>query len=279
MTPRWLRVEHPWADLVLHVLAHIRDLARFPSGLWEPGYVQFVADVAGPVEERALADDVFVLGQSVDSHQALAKLHLLACLFDTPEQALRCIAKDLADLTASDVAAPRLIGAVAACGPAAEVLRTAALLEEEVWRALPDETFDASQLESELVAVRQLAPLLESFELFVSRPLGFRGRVFGSEIWVGVPGPTNEPSAPHVAWQAGHEATVAEVARYADQLLDERTIEHVALILFAERAAAGRCAASHRTWLEALSGVPELSRKVLGSDARRVLDTLASDLG
>ena len=227
MTLQRLRFGRPWADLVLHVLGPRSGPRSFPFrplGAW-------LREIRRPRGRacrgaRSGRGRVPCLARAIDSHQALARLHLLACLFDTPQQARRCIATDLADLPASDVAAPGLIGAVAACGPAAEVLRTAALLEEEVWRALPDEEFDASQLESELAAVGQLAPLLRSFELFLSRPLGFRGRVFGSEIWVGVPGSIDGLGARHVAWQAGHEATVAEVARHADQLLDERTIEH-----------------------------------------------------
>ncbi len=257
-------------------MAHVQPLARFPAGLWEPGYVRFVAEAAGPVEQRALAEDIAVLGQSVDSHEALAKLHLLACLFESPEQAQACIATDLSKLSASDVAAPRLISTVAACGPVAEVLRTAALLEEETWRALPKGSFSVTELERELLAVGRLTPRLESFKLFVSRPLGFRGRVLGPEIWIGVPGLFDGPSARHVAWQAGHEATVAEVAQRAKGRISERSVEHVALILLKERAAAAQCAVSHREWLEVLSGVPELTRTALGDDARQILETLGS---
>jgi hypothetical protein len=84
------------------------------------------------------------------------------------------------------------------------------------------------------------------------RSLRLRGRLWHRELLVGVPGDDLGPSVHHVAWQASHEATVLEVSRRARDLgvdLAERSVERIALVLLAERAAKARRSVEHARWL------------------------------
>lgn len=274
MRARRLKLSRPWADLVLHVLAHVQSLSRFPAGLWDPAYAAFVAGAAGPACERALGQDVDVLGRAIGSHEQLARLHLLACLFETPEQALASAAMDLAQLTAQQVAEPRVLAALAECGPVAEVLRAAAMLEVDAWRSLPDAAFPETETSDAFDAMRGLAPRLGDFRLCVSRALGLRGRVLAGEIWLGIPGVPGGPTTEHVAWQAAHEACVAEVAERARAVLGEREVEHVALVLLSERARGAQRASAHRSWLSTMTGLPPLTEHALTPPAREILQRL-----
>lgn len=274
MRARRLRQSRPWADLVLHVLAHVQSLSRFPAALWDPAYAAFVAGATGPACERALGQDVEVLGRVIGSHEQLARLHLLACLFETPEQALASATIDLAQLTAQEGAEPRVLAALAECGPVAEVLRSAALLEVDAWRSLPDAAFPEAETSDAFDAMRGLAPRLGEFRLCVSRALGFRGRVLAGEIWLGIPGVPGGPTAAHVAWQGAHEACVAEVAERARAVLGEREVEHVALVLLSDRARFAERVSAHQNWLSTMSGLPPLAAHALTPAAREILEQL-----
>src|SRR5581483_7174316 len=136
--------------------------------------------------------------------------------------------------------APELLPALAG-DPAVEVLRAAAELELPLLARLPPIAADLAALGRALDEVAAAAPLLPRCRVGVARALGRRGRVMGREIWVG--------AAPieHAAWQAAHEATVAEVAAHAAQ--DHDAVELAALALLAHRARASGLEAAHRAWL------------------------------
>jgi hypothetical protein len=96
--------------------------------------------------------------------------------------------------------------------------------------------------------------------------------VFGQEIWVGEPGAALAIGAAHVAWQAGHEATVKEVGEVAHGKLAERQVEQVAVVLLAERAAEAGRKGDHAQWLSHLGDPgPSTRRADLDPDALEVL--------
>ena len=128
---------------------------------------------------------------------------------------------------------------------AVEILRAAAELELPLLARLPPVDVDLAALALALDEVARAAPLLPSCPVGVARALGRRGRVMGREIWVG-----DAPIA-HSAWQAAHEATVAEVverARGAGESADHDRVEWAAVALLADRARAAGLAEGHRAW-------------------------------
>ncbi|MBX3127231.1 MAG: hypothetical protein KF718_10980 [Polyangiaceae bacterium] len=275
-TPPAFGQRRPWAELVFHVLAHVRGGRDQPASVWEPRYVAWVAGLAGKAESRCLGQDARLLGQ-VARHQAMAALQLMAWLFDGVEQAEAVACRDIAQLGAREVAAPELLGPLAELGPLSEVLRAAALLEREVVDALPPPAPRLDELADRLVALAKVAPELEQSVVCCVRPLWLRGRVRGSEIWVGCPEADRGPTPEHVAWQAAHEATVHEVGRRSRHLgaaLTERVGEQVALTLLKTRAAARGLQREHARWLGHFGSLPPLGRDALGQDARAVFDSL-----
>ena len=116
---------------------------------------------------------------------------------------------------------------------------------------------------------RTVAPELSRFDVGVVRSLVRRGRVFEDAIWVGAPGDA-APWADRelVAWQAAHEATVAELS--AARLPFEEH-EHAAVVLLAERAARAGEGASHARWLATLAA-PSPRRESLAQGARSAVD-------
>ena len=130
--------------------------------------------------------------------------------------------------------------------PAVEVLRAAAELELPLVARLPPVDVDLAALALALGEVARAAPLLPCCAVGVSRALRRRGRVMGREIWVG------EAPVEHSAWQAAHEATVAEVverARSAGEGTDHDRVERAAIALLARRAVEAGLTQGHRAWL------------------------------
>ena len=118
-------------------------------------------------------------------------------------------------------------------------------------------------------------------------PHAVRGGPTRGVIWVGAPDGDVGPSAEHAAWQAAHEATVAEVgdhdardrdardrdAREREARLGFDDLEHAAVALLAARADEVGLAASHARWLAALTA-PDPRAEALSPRARAVYDTL-----
>ena len=233
-----------WAEVVFHVLAHVpaRDL---PSSLHSAWYVSFAEALLGPAAQRPLGQDVAVLRVLMRDHRALAAVQGLAFLWRDSSEALACSEREMAALTAHDVVCPRLLAQLNVHAYALEALRGAALLEAEVYVTLPPPALDTRALDEALVALTACAPTLASARVTALRPLTRHGRVLRSSIFVGVPGAG--VSLQHVAMQAAHEATVAEVLSHATAL-PERQVEEVALSVLAERCARTPHAAAHRAW-------------------------------
>ena len=245
-----------WADLVFHVLAHVRPIGPFPSSLFDETYIAFAARHAGPPSNRALETDVATLARIVTSHESLARLQWVARLFEDPIAAQAVARCELSELRDHDVADAAALRALSGLWNAAEVLRAAAELEAPHYAKLPRVVADP-ELAAALERVSDAAPWLSGLRVECLRALRLRGRVFEAKIWVGVPCAELYVSAEHVAVQAGHEATVAEVgdaARAQGRRLGERDIEHDALVLFAERAARSGIAGAHASWWAELTG-------------------------
>ncbi len=237
-----------WADLVFHVLAHAAGTRNLPASVYDPVYVAFCERSLGPAEERTLAEDALALSKLATSHQELARVGLVAWLFDTVERARSVATRELETLEPSDVDHPEILPALRRAPAQVELLRCAAELERPFFDKLPGVAFDEAELARALRRVTAAAPELARADVRVVRSLRLRGRVRGVEIWVGAPEPALGLAHPHVAWQAAHEASVAEVARQAPEL-EEREVEHVAVVLLAERAARAEMAAEHGRWL------------------------------
>lgn len=248
-----------FADLAFHVLAHAPIDAA--ASAWDPTYVAWSAARLGPASERALGEDARALAATLGSHEALVRAQLLAWLFDEDVRASSHFERALSELAPSDVdahGAPDVLAYVAG-DRGAELLWCAIALEAEHHARLPPVSpASIAALAEALDVVRPAAPALDRFDVRVVRSLRLRGRVRGREIWVGAPDPELGPSAEHAAWQAAHEATVAEIEEREPSLGFE-DLELAAVRLLDERAADVGQAGAHARWLSGLR-VPNLAR-------------------
>lgn len=269
-----------WADLVFHVLAHVRQTAMLAASVYDPVYVRFAERHLGPAASRSLGADCDVLGRVVNTHPALAQVGLLAWLFREIGPARRLASVDLAALPESAVDAPDLLGPLRAQGPAVEVLRCACELERPSFELLPPACTDQTPLGDALASVSGLAPALAGCTVATIRSLRLRGRVRQSEIWVGTPSTEEPPSLDHVVFQALHEATVLEIwraVRASGARIDERAIEHAAVVLLAGRARAHGEARRHRDWLAHFGAhAPPTSETTLAPALRELVRTRAA---
>ena len=233
----------------MHVLAHVP--VDVPAGLFDPIYVAFAARYAGKAEARELGEDARALAQLLGTHEDMARVQLLGWLFDDLEQALACAERDLVVLEAADVARPELLAPLRALEAPVELLRCAAMLEEEAMAKLPGLSTDTRALTALFEELAPIAPRLGEHALLPVRALRLRGRVREREIWIGVPSAELELDAEHVVFMACHEATVHELSVVGGH---EREIEVAALALMRERAVAAGFAERHARWMSHLRG-------------------------
>ena len=259
-----------WPDLVFHVLAHVAGTAALPASAYDPAYVGWAARHLGSAHDRPLGEDAIALAALLPSHELLATAQLVAWLFESVEQAMACADRDLLALGPGDVDDAAALRALVLPSPAhagAEFLRCAALLEAEAHASLPPATVERDPLAAILDDQLVVAPDLQRFALMPLRALRLRGRVHCSpaaeraEIWTGLPSAEPGPTLQHVAWQAAHEATVAEVGRLwraecAAEPLGERGVEAVSVVLLGARARAAGRAAAHCAWLAHFAAPP-----------------------
>ena len=257
-----------WAELVFHVLAHVRGTAHLPASVYDETYVSFVESHVGPAATRTLAEDAAALTAALPNHETLARGQLVARLFDSIESAMSHAATDLEDLGGAATTL-RLVAR------GAELLRCAALLEADTFATLPAATRDLVELNAALEVTQRVSPTLADHKLMLLRPLRLRGRLFHDEIWLGAPDAVLGPSAEHVAWQAAHEASVGEVACAAHRTA-ERGIEHIALVLMTERAADAGLADAHAHWLAHFGELPTPQRDALNEPSRAILTRIRS---
>jgi hypothetical protein len=229
-----------WENAVFHVLAHVRATRDLASSVYDPAYVALVEESVGPARDRTLEEDAHLLGQALPSFDALARVQALAWLFRSEARVRSACGRDLAALAPEDVDAPALLPALAG-DPAAEILRAAAELEMPLLPRLPPLAMDLGELGRALDVAALAAPLLRACRVFVVRALGLRGRVMGREVWIGDAPPE------HAAWQAAHEATVAEIGKG-----EHAAVEGAALVLLARRAGEAGLGEAHARWLSHL---------------------------
>jgi hypothetical protein len=241
-----------WADLVFHVLAHVRATASLSASLYDAEYGEWCAGILGDPEGRELAADARVLAELAPSHDELAFLQLLAWLFDDEARARAVETIDLTDLDGAAVDDRALLAVLKKSGTRAlralEVLRCAAALERHAFARLPEVARDDDALRTALAGVVPAAPALVRHRIVTVRALRLRGRVRGEEIWIGAPGACRGPSLDHVAWQAAHEATVAEL-HDAWVRKGHDALETAALRLLATRARDAGLEDPHARWL------------------------------
>ncbi len=241
-----------WPELVFHVLAHVEQTAALPASAFDASYCAFVEQHVGPCVQRPLGEDAALLGRALSGHGQLARLQLLAWLFEDAEHALAVAQRDLTELTGEQVARPRLLSQLPLADPLLEALRCAALLECEVMDQLPPVSCDAAVVGGALAQLSQVAPRLRDLRWRPLRALGWRGRVAFGEIWTGVPaGWSGAPTVAHVAWQAAHEATVIELAERYPQMAELAT-EQLAVLLLHRRAGTLGLEPAHADWSRAL---------------------------
>jgi len=264
-----------WADLVFHVLAHVRATAHLPSSNYDSTYVRYSQRYLGPAEQRVLGEDAVVLGRVASTHDSLSILQLLAWLYASIERAEAGAASTLEDSDSDDVDEPELLTVLRRTGPAVEILRCAAFLELESWSTLPAVDIDKGELQSCLDRACGAAPHLERCRVCVVRSLRLRGRVRRREIWVGAPLQPLALSSAHAAWQAAHEATVSEVAEVMAAMGRQatfRSVEHVAVVLLAERSRVAGMERDHAQWFAHLGKPPSKQPSDLSSDEVVVLN-------
>lgn len=259
-----------FAELVFHVLAHVPG--DVPASVFDPAYVAFVEKHAGPSASRPLGEDVAILARGATTHDILARLQMLAWVFQgelrAPED------RTLAELTDVDDRSALTAVTRADVVALAEVLRASAELEADVYAALPRTTVERSVLDRALAEVSVAAPFLRACTIECVRPLRLRGRVRGRQIWVGEPSEDLGPTSEHAAFQAAHEATVAEVAEEARRLgiaHDHHALEHAALVTFAERALHAGLGSRHARWISHLARLPEIDRAAVPAPYRALV--------
>lgn len=179
-----------------------------------------------------------MIAAAAPTHDALARVQLLAWLWKDVTHAAACSDRTLAELTDPDVDEPAVLRALAG-SRAAELLRAAAELEADVVAGLPRST--------SLPPVAPVAPWVAQFRASGVRPLRLRGRVFRDEILVGVPCASLGPTAEHVAWQTAHEATVAILHRLVPNAAFE-PLERAALVMLFEHAQRTGQGEAHARW-------------------------------
>ena len=250
----------PWARAVLHVLAHV-DVGAVAASCHCPSWIAWAEERLGPAEERPLAEDARTLARVAGAHDVLARAHGVVWLFDGADDARAVAGKDLADLRDDEVRRPTALRLAREVALVSEILRAAAELELPVLARAPIPDARDEALERELARVRAAAPALDAFAIALAPPLGLRGRVLEDEIVVGRPGFAGA-DAEHVAWQAAHEATVAEIVARGDPSRHD-DVERAAIALLRSRARASGLAVEHARWLSrmdlsALGAIPDV---------------------
>ncbi len=271
--PLLLRTPPRYAELVFHVLAHVRRSAAAPASVYDPDWIEHSRRTLGDASERTLAEDAEALGVLAPGHEDLARAQLVAWLFRDHARARACATRDLSELRAEDVDAPELLEPLTHSERAAELLRVAAELEAPFFDRLPAAALDWAPLEAALTQLVAVAPELGRCTVAVLRPLRLRGRVRGSSIWIGAPDLERGPGVQHVAWQAAHEATVREVGLAARAA--ERRVEQMAVVLLATRAERGGARLEHLRWLAHFGpNAPDASVSALSNDERSLVYSL-----
>jgi len=262
-----------WGDLVFHVLAHVPPARRVAASVYDKVYVDFVKKHAGPASGRTLAEDAQALGKLAVTHEELASVQQLAWLHETIKSAQAAARWELRELGPEQVDAPEVLSGLVRTAPAAELLRRAALLEEQVWASLPAEV-DGRALQQAFEIVMPTAPWLHRCRVRLVRSLRLRGRVRGNEIWVGMPMVALDLGSEHVAWQAAHEATVREasvMARKNGMSATYGLVEPVAVVALASRSKRAGLQHEHGNWYGHLARPPSIHPEPLLPEQRHLL--------
>lgn len=239
-----------WTEAVFHVLAHV-PIGRVAASCHDERWIAFAEERFGPMRERALAEDVVVLSQSLADHDLLASAHGVAWIWSWLPKARAASTQDLDALSPDDVDDVRALALARKSGAASEVLRAAAELElRHVASLEPIADSSLVEVRAAVEAIAPAAPKDAALSIALVRPLPRRGRVFGGKIYVGAPNVAGG-EASHVAWQILHEASVVEATRVLGSAAFVE-VERRAIGVLRSRARAAGLAASHDRWLATL---------------------------
>lgn len=273
----------PYAELVYHVLAHVESAPELAAGTYNPTYVSYCGAHLGSTAERTLGEDARALSALLSDHEKLARVQVLAWLYETVEASGATEALEFSRVTEADGARePALQYLREAPSVELELLRCAVALEREHWERLPHVCSGRvvspgalQEQEARISALEAVAPYLCQVQVQGIFPLSYRGRAFADSVLVGVPGRgAGMPSLQHVGLQAAHEATVLEVQqRVALPFLE---LERAALTLLKTRVRGSQFEDEHSNWLQRLDlgpfgGSEGLHLSALSPKAREVL--------
>jgi len=239
------------AELFFHVFAHVGDTRQLPASVHSPEYVTWARAELGDPEQRTLAEDARLLGDAFPTHAALAEVQGLARLFGSLERVEAVGARPLAELAASDVDDAKALSHLRGLGAPGELAFCAFMLELIHFVQLPTPPPAPPELATLLISLVPVAPGLQESRVGCVRSLHLRGRVWGTEIWVGHPGAKVAPTLEHAAWQAAHEATVVAIGTRRPEL-GEREVEAAAAAELTRAAFAHGMQDAHRRWFEAV---------------------------
>jgi hypothetical protein len=241
------------------VLAHV-NVGAIASSCHSPAWIAWAAERLGAANERALAEDARTIASSARTHDDLARLQLLALLWNDEEGVRAATDRDLAQLRPEDVVDAIALRSAVSAGATAEVLRAATELELPLVATLPAPLLDDAALDDAFARVRPLAPEIARFEIRTVRALGVRGRAYPKKILVGTPGIAGA-DAVHIAWQAAHEAIVASISPAFPASFED--LERRAIGTLRARAKRGGLGDDHARWLShfdlsALGAIPDV---------------------
>jgi hypothetical protein len=242
------------AELFFHVLSHVGGTRRLPASVYSAEYIAWARGRLGSAEERTLGEDAQLLAGAFPTHGALAELQVLARLFGSLQRLRSVRSRALAELRPGDVDDPAMLARLCALGAPGELAFCALTLELGCFEQLPSPPPAPLELLHALRELVPLAPGLAEARVGCVRSLHLRGRVWGSEIWVGHPAAEVAPTIEHAAWQAAHEATVVAVAA-REKTLHEREVEEVAVSELTRTALAAGKGREHARWLEVASSL------------------------
>ncbi len=273
-------IDGPHADLVFHVLAHVRPTRPLNASVFDPNYIAFCVQFLGDAEDRALGEDARVLARLLEDHDSLARVQLLAWLFREDHEGENWDEVELFRFPSSGPYYGDVLDALRrADGHAVELLRCAIALERTHFHRLPlPDRSSESAVREEVGKLSRIAPRLSSAAVGLCRALGRRGRACGDSILVGLPeGEPFSPSIEHASFQAAHEAVVREVS--CAEALPFLETERAALTVLKERARGTPFEEGHGRWLASLDlnqfgGAKALTLEHLGTATRLLVDSL-----
>lgn len=267
-----------FTQLVFHAFAHAP--LRGPGNVYDPRYVAWATGRCDADDQRSLLHDAGLLAQLWNGDPRHDALHRLCELHAGIREFSSCSSRSLAELSASEVAAPELLACLREL-PGAELLHaTLALVAPGFMRMW---TEFAPTLEHADTSVRawierldRHCPGLADARVELVWALGLHGRALSQRILVGAPADWNGCTPARQAVLAAHEHAVVRFGG-RDYVADE----WAALTGLAHqlRNAESELRDAHSEWLASLELSPLLAAAVArGYVGAGEAEAIANDL-